>query len=85
MNSFTDEQWKLLAERFNKQSFTGKLIILKNNPDLFCLEYSDYNFFLRLNDEQAQWKELDRLFEFSQQFSDKEMQDVFKLIGINLK
>lgn len=79
------DQYKTLAERFNSKSFLGKLMLIKQTPDLFTLEVSDGNFFLRLNDDEAQKNELDMLFSFPSILSDKEFKDLFSLLDIKIK
>ncbi len=78
------EQYKTLAERFNSKSFLGKLMLIKQNPDIFTLEVSDGNLFLRLEDS-AMWESLDYYFSFPQFLSDKEWRDLFSMMDINLK
>lgn len=55
------EQYKTLADRFNKMSFLQKLLTIKNNKELFTIETDGYNIRLRL-EEEAQKLELDLLF-----------------------
>jgi hypothetical protein len=82
--NYSVEQYTKLSERFNKNSFTGKLILIKQNPNLFKLELDDGNFFLRLKDDKAMEKEIDFLFSFPQNLEDKELKDLFNLIDIKL-
>lgn len=81
---YTTEKYKTLADRFNSNSFLGKLIIIKNNPDLFTIESDGYNIRLRLEDE-AQKQELDLLFSFPETFGFEEIKDVFSLVDIKVK
>jgi hypothetical protein len=81
---YSIENYKILAERFNKQSLTGKLLLIKNNPQLFTLEIDDWNVRLRL-EEEAMKLELDMLFSFPDTLSFDLMRDIFKLVGINIK
>lgn len=81
---YTAEQYKTLAERFNKNSFLGKVILIKQNSDIFTIESDGYNLALRLEHE-AMNLELDRLFEFPSQFDFNSLRDIFKLIDINIK
>jgi len=79
-------QYKTLAERFNKMSFLQKIVTIKQQSDLFILEVDDCsNFFLRLNDDGAQLQGIDKWFEFPQEWSGKSFQALFSLIDINLK
>lgn len=80
---YSSEQYKTLSERFNKQSFTGKLIIIKNNPNLFEIEVDDYNLRLRLLDEDAMKEGIDRRFSFPEFITFEVMRDLFKLVDIN--
>lgn len=83
---YSIENYKLLAERFNKMSFLQKIITVKQQSDLFILEVDDCsNFFLRLNDKDAMKNEIDTLFEFPQEWSGKSFQVLFSLIDINIK
>lgn len=82
---YTHQQWVTLSERFNNQSFTGKLILIKTNPQIFKLEYDDWgNFWLRLVDQEAMKSEVDMFFQFPQNLSFTEMRDLFKLLDLNL-
>lgn len=78
-------QYKTLAERFNNNSFLGKVMLIKQNPEIFRLEVSDGNFFLRLCDEEMMVLEVDFLFNFPQFLSDKEFFDIFSLIDLKIK
>lgn len=81
---YTAEQYKTLAERFNKQPFLGKLIHIKNNPDIFTIESDGYNMRLRL-EEEAQKAELDLLFEFPEFMEFSHIKDIFSLVNIKIK
>lgn len=82
---FSQQQWKTLSERFNNQSFTGKILLIKQHKEIFKLEYDgDGNFFLRLKDEDAQFQEFDRLFNFSQNLDFQEMRDLFRLLDLEI-
>lgn len=83
---YSESTYKTLAERFNAKSFLGKVMLIKQTPDLFQLEVDDCsNFFLRLKDEEAQIKGIDMWFEFPQELSGKAFKSVFDIAGINLK
>ncbi len=81
---FTKEQYIELGKRFNEKSFLGKIMLIKQNPDIFILEVSDGNLFLRLEDS-AMWEGFDSYFSFPQILSDKEWKELFSLIDVNLK
>ncbi len=78
------EQYKTLADRFNSQTFLGKLITIKNNPEIFTIESDGYNIRLRL-EEDAQKLELDLLFSFPQFLEYSHLKDIFSLSDINIK
>ena len=82
--SYSREQYVKLSERFNSNSFSGKLILIKNNPDIFKLEFDGDNFWLRLCDNEAMKREDDMLFNFPQILSWEDMRDLLKLIDIKL-
>ena len=65
-------------------SFLQKLLTIKNNSEIFLLEVSEGNFFLRLNDNDAMFKEYDLFFDFPQFLSDKDYLTLFNFIDIKL-
>lgn len=81
---FTKEKYIELGKRFSEKSFLGKIMLIKQNPEIFTLEISDGNLFLRLEDS-AMWESLDEHFSFPQFLSDKEWRDLFSLIDVKLK
>lgn len=82
---FSKENWITLSERFNSQSFIGKILLIKQHKDIFKLEYDgDGNFFLRLCNNEAMKQEYDLLFNFSQNLSFTEMRDLFRLIDLEI-
>ncbi len=82
---FTKDQWTTLSERFNKQSFLGKLMIIKNNSDIFYIQADGVNVRLRLHCEESMREGYDLLFSFCDFFSFAEIRDVFSLIDIKVK
>lgn len=83
--SFSKQQWVTLSERFNSNSFTGKIILIKNNLTIFKLEYDgDGNFFLRLCDNSAMLEGYDLLFSFPQNLDFTQMRDLFKLLDLEI-
>ena len=82
--AYTVEQYKTLAERFNKQPFLGKLILIKNNPEIFTLEVDGTNVRLRLEND-AMLLNLDYNFSFPQFFEYSHLKDIFSLADINIK
>lgn len=86
MMKYSETAYKTLAERFNNMSFLQKIIVVKQQPEIFILEVDDCsNFFLRLNDEDAMNQGIDLLFEFPQDFSAQSFKTIFDLGGISLK
>ena len=81
---YTVEQYKILAERFNKQTFLGKLVLIKQNSTIFRIVSDGYNVRLRL-EEEAQKLELDLLFEFPTFLEYSHLKDIFSLADINIK
>ncbi len=81
---YTVDQYKTLAERFNAQPFLGKLILIKNHPDIFTIESDGYNMRLRL-EEEAQKAEIDLLFVFPEFMEFSHIKDVFSLVDIKIK
>jgi len=82
---YSKEQYKTLSERFNKNSLTGKLILIKQNTNLFVLETDGYNIRLYLDDYDAMVEGFDELFEFPKFVTFDFLREVFKLIDINVK
>ena len=80
----TEQQYKTLADRFNKMSFLQKLLTIKNNKELFTVETDGYNIRLRL-EEEAQKLELDLLFSFPTFLEYQHLKDIFSLVDINTK
>ena len=77
----TEQQYKTLAEKFNKMSLLQKILTIKQNLSIFELYTDGYNWRLRL-ENGAQELGLDLLFEFS---SFKLMKDIFSLSDISIK
>jgi hypothetical protein len=75
--NFTKDEWKELAKRFNEKKFLGKLLLIKQNPTLFKLEIDSGWMMLRLHSEEAMQQEFDMLFEFSNELSSSDINDLF--------
>lgn len=75
--NYTEQEWKLLAKRFNEKKFLGKLLLIKQNPTLFKLEIDNGWMMLRLHSEEAMGKEFDMLFEFPNELSSSDITDLF--------
>lgn len=78
---YTPDQYKKLSERFNSKSFLEKLIIIKNNQNIFTIQHDGYNIRLRL-EESAQKLGLDLLFEFPEFFEYSHLKDMFSLVDV---
>ena len=78
---YTSEQYKKLAERFNNKSFLEKLIIIKNNQNIFTIQQDGYNIRLRL-EESAQKLGLDLLFEFPEFLEYCHLKDILSLVDV---
>lgn len=81
---YTEKQWEILSERFNKMSFLGKLMLIKQHPTIFKLEEDNSWFMLRLNCEEAMTNEYDMLFEFPNELSSSDIRNLFWLGDIKL-
>jgi hypothetical protein len=82
---YTDSQWQTLAERFNSKSFLGKIMLIKQNPDLMYIETDGYNVELRMTCEKAMMAGKDELFEFPTSFEYEHLRDIFSLADIKIK
>ena len=84
MRKFTKTEWETLAKRFNEKKFIGKLMLIKQNPEIFKLEEDNSWFMLRLHDQEAMQNEYDMLFNFSNKLSSKDIRDLFWMADIKL-
>jgi hypothetical protein len=82
---YSTKQYEVLAERFNKQTFLAKLVLIKQQKDLFLIETDGYNIRLRILDDEAQKLEIDLLFEFPTFLEYSHLKDIFSLANINIK
>ena len=82
---YTEAQYKTLGERFSKQSFLGKLVLIKQQKDLFEIESDGYNIRLRLLDDEAMKLGLDSHFSFPEFLEYEHLRDIFSLADINIK
>lgn len=85
MRKYSLEQYKQMADNFNKMSFRDKILTIKNNSDILTLA-SDYNWWgVKVKDEdiQEQLYEEDYLFEIEQEWSHEEMSTLIELLGID--
>ncbi len=81
---YTESNYKLLAERFNKMSFLQKLITIKQNPNIFYIECDGVNLRLRLEDE-AMKLSLDSYFSFPEFLNFEVIKDLCKLADLPIK
>jgi hypothetical protein len=81
---FTESQWRELAKRFNEKKFIGKLVLLKQHKDIFKLEVDNGWCMLRLHCEDAMSKEFDMLFEFPNELSSRDINDLFWMADIKI-
>ena len=82
---YSIEQYKTLGERFSKQSFLGKLVLLKQQKDLFEIETDGYNIRLRILDNEAMELNIDSYFSFPEFFEYSHLKDIFSLADIKVK
>lgn len=84
MRKFTKTEWETLAKRFNEKKFIGKLMLIKQNPEIFKIEEDNSWFMLRLCDQEAMKNEYDMLFNFPNELSSKDIRDLFWMVDIKL-
>jgi len=82
---FTESQWRELAKRFNQNSFLGKLVLIKQNKELFSIETDGVNLRLRILDEDAMKAGIDSYFSFPEFVDFEVMRDICKLADLNIK
>jgi hypothetical protein len=84
MRSFSLEQYKKMAERFNKMSFREKIVTIQQNSDILTLA-SDYNWWgVKVKDKeiQEQLDDEDCQFTITQEWDSNEMNELVDLLGI---
>jgi hypothetical protein len=84
MRSFSLEQYKKMAERFNKMSFREKIVTIQQNSDILTLA-SDYNWWgVKVKDKeiQEQLDDEDCQFTITQEWGSSEMYELVDLLGI---
>lgn len=82
---FSTAQYKTLGERFSKQSFLGKLVLIKQNPSLFSIECDGVNLRLRLLDEDAMKIGTDSYFSFPEFVDFEVINSLCKLADLDIK
>lgn len=84
MRSFSLEQYKQMAERFNKMSFREKIVTIQKNSDILTLA-SDHNWWgvkVKDKDIQEQLDDEDCQFTITQEWDSNEMYELVDLLGI---
>jgi len=84
MRSFSLEQYKRFADKFNKMSFRDKIITLQKNSDILTLG-SDYNSWVvkvKDNDIQKELYESETNFQIQNEWDYHEMSELVSLLGI---
>lgn len=81
---YSEEQYQSMGKKFNSMGFKGKILTIKNTPEVFKLEVDNGWFMLRLNDEDAMKEELDSCFDFPNELSSRDIDDLFSLLDIKL-
>jgi hypothetical protein len=62
----------------------GKLMLIKQNKNIFKLEQDNGWFMLRLHDQEAMENEYDMLFNFPSELSSRDINDLFWMADITL-
>lgn len=84
MRQFTIEQYRQMANNFNKMTFVGKINIIQDNSDILTLA-SDGNWWaVKVKDKNIQEKlyDNDEIFVIKNEWGASEMYDLITLLGI---
>ena len=84
MRSFSLEQYRQMAERFNKMSFREKIITIQKNSDILTLA-SDGNWWgVKVKDSEIQEQLYDNEWQFNivNEWGSDEMFELVDLLGI---
>ena len=83
---YNKSQYEEMAKKFNAMGFKGKVLTIRNTPQVFKLEEDNGWYMLRLVDETAMENEWDMLFEFDNEVgaSSSNIRDLFSLLDIKL-
>ncbi len=84
MRKYSLEQYKQMAERFNKMSFREKIVTIQKNSDILTLA-SDHNWWgvkAKDKDIQEQLEETDDLFTIESEWDSNEINVLVDLLGI---
>ena len=82
--NFSLEQYKQMAERFNKMSFRNKIITLQQNSDILTLG-SDHNWWVvkvKNKDIQEELYESETSFQIENEWDCHEMFELVNLLGL---
>ena len=82
--SFSLEQYRQMAERFNKMSFRDKILTIQKNSDILTLA-SDGNWWgVKVKDNEIQEQLYDNEWQFNivNEWGSSEMFDLVDLLGI---
>ena len=83
--SFSLEQYRQMAERFNKMSFREKILTIQKNSDIITLA-SDGNWWgVKVKDNEIQEQLYDNEWQFNieNEWGSNEMFDLVDLLGID--
>jgi len=81
---YSREQYEAMGKKFNSMGFKGKVLTIKNTPEVFKLESDNGWYMLRLNDNEAMEEEMDDYFDFPNELSSRDIDDLFSLLDIKL-
>lgn len=74
---YSVDQYKMMAEKFNKLGLEGKLLLIKMHSDIFKLEHHKEDWYLlRLVEEEAMQLELDFLFDLPNELTKEQLIDI---------
>lgn len=86
MRAFTLEQYKEMAERFNKLSFKNKILTIQNNKDILTLA-SDHNWWgVKIKDKAIQEQFEDEGWDFmiEKEWDSDEMHTLVDSLGFEV-
>lgn len=84
MRSFSLEQYKQMAERFNKKSFREKIVTIQKNSEILTLA-SDHNWWgVKVKDTEMHEQLYDEgiQFEIEREWDSNEINELVDLLGI---
>lgn len=86
MRTFTLEEYKGMAERFNKMSFANKIKTIQRNSDILILA-SDHNWWgVKVKDKEIQEELYDNGWQFNivNEWDSDEMHTLIHLLGLEV-